>query len=324
MPSISAHAIPVSALPIIDMAGLRSSNRADSRRAVANAIGAACRDKGFFYIRNHGVAPKLIEAVARETRRFFALPADLKATLVKDEASYSAGGYEPFGVQTLEPGTAPDIKEAFDIGVELPEDHPFAAIRKLEHGSNHWPSVLPAFRTIMEEYFEIMLGLSTLLLDGIGQSLGLPDDYFQAFCHEPISLLRLLHYPQQPAQQSAGEIGAGARTDWGALTILLQDDNAGLQVWDRDTGWILFPPLPNAYVVNLGDLMARWTNDHYRSTLHRVVNLSGRERYSVPFFLDGDPDYVVSCLPNCSGPDDPAKYPPITTVDHVREMSPRR
>jgi isopenicillin N synthase-like dioxygenase len=135
-----------------------------------------------------------------------------------------------------------------------------------------------------------------------------------------MATLRLLHYPPQPPNPLPNEKGCGAHTDFGGLTTLLQDDAGGLQVWDEAEGWIAAPPLPGTYVVNLGDMIARWTNGRYRSTLHRVINRSGRERYSIPFFHGGNPDYVVSCLPGCCSEEDPPRYAPTTVAGHMREM----
>jgi isopenicillin N synthase-like dioxygenase len=155
-------------------------------------------------------------------------------------------------------------------------------------------------------------------MDGLALSLGLPEAAFAAFCQDPMAILRLLHYPPQPPSDPGQ--GAGAHTDFGALTILLQDQTGGLEVHDRALdAWTPAPPLAGAYVVNLGDLIARWTNDRYRSTPHRVVNRSGRRRYSIPFFFSGAPDYGVACLPGCLEPGESPTYPPTTVEAHIQE-----
>ena len=133
--------------------------------------------------------------------------------------------------------------------------------------------------------------------------------------------MRLLHYPPKRINAHDNEKGAGAHTDFGGLTLLLQDAVGGLQVFDRtNRTWINAQPVADSFIVNLGDMIARWTNDRYRSTLHRVVNDSGKERYSVPFFYSGNPDHEVSCIPTCLEPQETAKYPPIKVEDHIKAM----
>jgi isopenicillin N synthase-like dioxygenase len=307
-----------SALPVIDMAGLWSSRAAD-RRAVGVRLNETCRDKGFFYVANHGVPEGLIDAVFAETRRFFDQPVAVKARVDKANSKYYRG-YDPFRGQVLEAGTRPDLKEGFYIGLDLPEDDPRVLAGKFNHGPNQWPDDLPGFRPTMSAYVAAMLEVGARLMRGLALSLDLPEGHFIAFTRQPMVTLRLLHYPPQPADAAPGEKGAGAHTDWDALTILLQDDVGGLQVHDASLGWVHADPIPGTYVVNLGDMLARWTNDLYRSTLHRVVNQSRRERYSVPFFLGGNPDSVVEALPGCVGPDNPSRYAPTTAEGHLREM----
>jgi len=166
-----------------------------------------------------------------------------------------------------------------------------------------------------------MLALGHRLMRGLALSLDLPEDHFAAFTTDPMATLRLLHYPPQPAHGDPAQKGAGAHTDFGGLTLLRQDAVGGLQVWDQETGgWIHAIPVPETHVVNLGDMIARWTNDRYRSTLHRVVNRSGHERYSLPFFYVGNYDHVVTCIPTCLQPGESPKYAPTTVEAHLRDM----
>jgi isopenicillin N synthase-like dioxygenase len=283
---LSAKAVPHTSLPVIDVAGLASADPLQ-RAAVGAALHAACIDKGFFYIANHGIEPVLIDAARAEAERFFAL------------------------------SDAEKRQVDFYIGNELPLDHPRVVARAFNCGPNQWPQQSPGFRPAMEAYFAALFDLSKRLTRGLALSLDLPEDHFDAFCDEAMGTLRLLHYPPQPAQALPEQKGCGAHTDFGCLTLLWQDAIGGLQVQDSDGGWIHVPPLPGTFVVNLGDLIARWTNDRYRSTLHRVVNASGRERYSMPFFFTGRPDYVVTCLPGCTVDGEAPKYPPITVVGHL-------
>jgi isopenicillin N synthase-like dioxygenase len=293
----------VNRIPIIDVTGLRAGSAA-ARDAVAAEIAVACRETGFFYIVGHGIEPSLIAQMFAQARAFFALPL---ATKLQIETGRSGGGhgYEPLRAQRLEPGTPPDVKEGF-LMVREPE-------------RNVWPDGLPGFRATMERYAGEMQALARVVLRGMARSLDLPEDRFDAFCDEPIATLRLLHYPEQPANPSPGEKGCGAHTDWGAITFLLQDDAGGLQVRGPD-GWIDAAPVPGSFVVNLGDMMARWTNGRYRSTIHRVINTSGRPRISIPFFFDGPAAYEVVCLPSCLGDGELPQFPPITVGEHLAEM----
>lgn len=304
-------------LPIVDISGLSSPDPA-SQAAVAAAIRAACLDKGFFYCVGHGVEPTLTGALFGQARAFFALPLDEK--LKADKARSPANrGYEPLRGQVLEPGAPPDLKEGYYIGAEVAEDDPRAGAY-INVGPNVWPAGAPRFRPVMERYYETMHGVSLTLLRGLALSLALPEDHFEGFAAGASATLRLLHYPPQPAHPAPGEKGCGAHTDFGALTLLLQDDVGGLEVWDHGAeGWIDAPPIAGAYVVNLGDLIARWTNGRYRSTQHRVINRSGRERYSVPFFFTGNPAQRIEPLPGCLGKGETPLYPAVTVDAHIRE-----
>ena len=314
-----ADLINEASLPLIDLTGLLGDDPR-TRAAVAEQIGRACRDTGFFYIHNHGIDPALQAAVFQQAQRLFELPDDAKRALDK-AASPANRGYEALRGQCLEADAPPDLKEGFYLGRELAPDDPRVLAGRFNHGPNQWPAVLPAFRPVMQRYHHAMTQLAERLMAGLALSLALPEDYFAPFCEDAMATLRLLHYPPQPANAAPGEKGCGAHTDFGGLTLLLQDDNPGLQVWHHTTqAWIEATPLPGTYVVNLGDMIARWTNDRYRSTLHRVVNRSGRERYSVPFFFGGNPDHRVACIPTCLAPGETPRYPSVTVEQHYREM----
>ncbi|MGG7566020.1 isopenicillin N synthase family dioxygenase [Rhodovulum sp. DZ06] len=314
---LSARAVDAAALPVIDVSALSSSDPA-ARAATGAALRAACLDKGFFYCAGHGIPQGLVDAAFAETRAFFDRP-EAEKLAVDKALSPCNRGYERLGGQTLEAGAGPDRKEGFYIGLELPEDDPRVAAGRFNRGPNLWPRDQPGFRPVMRAYFAAMQDLGERLMRGIALSLDLPEDHFDAFCRDPLATLRLLHYP--PATGAAGERGAGAHTDFGGLTLLLQDDNGGLQVFDNKTdSWIAAAPIPGTFVINLGDMIARWTNDRYRSTLHRVVNSSGKERYSIPFFYVGNPDVEVTALPGCLAPGEAPKYPPTTVEGHIQEM----
>jgi isopenicillin N synthase-like dioxygenase len=308
---------PTPVLPMIDVAPLRDGDAAARRRG-GEQLRDACRQRGFFYVTGHGVDAALIDAVFAQSARLFALDDAAKAALDKAHSSCNRG-YEPLRNQVLEAGAPPDLKEGFYLGVELPEGDPRVLAGKFNHGPNQWPDGLPGFRPTMERYFEQMLDLGALLMRGLALSLALPERYFDPFLDRAMATLRLLHYPPQPAQPAPGEKGCGEHTDFGSVTLLLQDEVGGLQVRDAAGGWIDAPPIPGSYVVNIGDLIARWTNGHYHSTLHRVINRSGRERYSVPFFLTGAPDHEVACLPTCLDDGEAPRFAPITVAEHLAE-----
>lgn len=305
-------------LPVVDISGL-SSPDPRTRAAVGAAIRDACTDKGFMYVVGHGIDSGLRARVLEQAAIFFSLPEADKMSVSMANSPCNRG-YEPLRGQTLEAGAPPDLKESFYSGEDLPLTDPRVVAGKFNHGPNQWPAGMDDFRTTMEAYFDVMQVLSARLMTGLALSLDLPENHFAGFCMAPMSNLRLIHYPPQPANPLPNEKGCGAHTDWGALTLLMQDDVGGLQVWDEAAGWVDAPPLPDSYIVNLGDMIARWTNDRYRSTLHRVVNASGRERYSVPFFFSGNPDEPVVCLPGCATESDPPRYGPTTVEGHLREM----
>lgn len=318
MTAYKAEHVVESALPIIDVSALRGGD-ADARRAVGGEFRRACLDLGFMYVVGHGVDRALRADVLAQSAAFFAISDEKKLAIDMSLSPYNRG-YEPLGGQTLEDGAPPDLKEGFYIGEEISLDHARLREGSFNLGPNQWPADLPGFETTMMTYYAEMLALGETLMRGIALSLGLEEDYFADFCRDPLTALKLLHYPPQPANPDPGEKGCGAHTDFGGITMLMQDDNGGLQVLGKDGRWLHAPPVPDAYVVNLADMISRWTNDMYRSTLHRVINVSGKERYSVPFFFSGRPAHEVVALDCCLADGETPKYPPTTVEQHMRDM----
>ena len=218
-------------------------------------------------------------------------------------------GYIPMYAENVDPANTRDFKECFDYGAHDDEVSPF-------FGPNQMPSGLPQFETVAEDYHSAVLALARMLIGGIALSLGLPQDYFEHRQRKPITIQRVLRYPPQIGRVSLEEIGIGAHTDYGFLTVLSQDAVGGLQVRNRAGEWVTAPPVEGTFIVNIGDLVQTLTNDRYTSTMHRVINTSGLERYSIPFFIDLDFDAVVEPVPTCVSEASPAKYEAYTCGKH--------
>jgi len=292
----------MSALPLIDLA-------AGSDATLARVVDRALTEAGFFAIAGHGVPAAVSDAAFDAAHRFFALPEAAKVRWHINGWPLKRG-FDPIGWQSLDVGAPPDLKESFYLGVE--------AI-----GPNQWPdeALLPGFRSGCEAYAGQMDRVARRLMGVFALALDLPPGHFDGFMQQPTCTTRLLHYPPQPAAAAPGQIGCGAHTDWGALTLLAQDDAGGLQVQALDGDWIDVEPMPGTLVVNAGDLLQRWTNDRWRSTPHRVINrLSGRDRWSIAYFFDLDADAVIVPLEACTSAARPPRYGPITPGEHLAEM----
>lgn len=317
MSTLQAKAVSAASLPVIDIAGLSSSTPAD-RQAVGRAIREACIEYGFFYVTGHGVPQGLMDAVLAQGAAFFGQPDEKKAEVARTK-SFCNRGWDPLKSEALGLTAPPDLKETLFLGLDLPADHPAVVARRFNHGPNQWPADLPGFKPTLRAYHAALRDVSERMMVGLALALGLPEDHFAAFDRDPLSTMRMLHYPPHPADAEAAQAGAGAHTDFGALTFLLQDDNGGLQVQGLDGEWIAALPIRGSFVFNIGDAIARWTNDLFRSTLHRVVNVSGQERYSVAFFYSGHPDHKLEALPGTLAPGATPKYPPTTVEAHMTE-----
>lgn len=288
---------------------------------LAARLDAALAGPGCFTIVGHEVPPAVVEAAFDASRRFFALPERLKSQWHLGRSS-AERGFDPIGWQALDAAGPHDLKECFRFGVEHAPDHPLVLRGVAGAGANQWPDddVVPGFRAACEAYAQAMDGLSRRLLRLCALGLGLTPTAFDACMRDPLRSTRLLHYPPQPRSALLGQIGCGAHTDWGALTLLAQDDAGGLQVQMPDGAWVAIAPEPAAFVVHAGDLLQRWTNDRWRSPPHRVINgRAGADRWSIAHALDLDHDAHIEPLPHCVGPHRPARYAPITVGAHLAE-----
>ncbi|WP_052257675.1 isopenicillin N synthase family dioxygenase [Leisingera sp. ANG-DT] len=304
---LRAQRVSFDKIPVIDISAL---NTGGSLFEVAKEIRWALTNVGFFYVKNHGVPEAVVNGAFDETRAFFDLPLQDKMDLHISKSGLALRGYiEIFGENT-DPKKTKDLKECFDIGPEGPAgDAPF-------FGPNLWPAVRPEFERAVYGYHQEMKGLAQRLMRAIAVSLDLEADFFAPKMQNPITIQRLLHYPPQEGQIDESVMGIGAHTDYGSLTILAQDDVGGLQVMNRDGQWVEGAPIAGSFVINIGDLIQRLTNDLYLANLHRVVNASGRERYSIPFFIDADADAVFQPLDSCVSADNPARYEPVSCGAH--------
>ena len=302
-------------IPTIDLTGLRSGRREDLER-IGREIGRAARGLGFFSVVRHGIETSLIDAVFAQSRALFTLPqADKELLSVTRSKDYR--GYVRIGEEKLDPSTAADIKECFNAGPDLAADDPDVLAEKPFHAVNQWPD-LPGFRTTLRDFHAAALELVVALQRTIAIDLGIDAHFFDRSFTDAVGILRLLHYPPHPGTFDGSVYGAGAHTDYGNLTLLAQDDTGGLEVQRRDGTWVAVPPQAGAFVCNIGDCLMRWTNDVYVSNAHRVVNRSGRERYSIAYFGDPNEDALVACLPSCLTPGGQPKYAPITYAEYLR------
>ncbi|XP_022732371.1 2-oxoglutarate-Fe(II) type oxidoreductase-like isoform X2 [Durio zibethinus] len=292
-------------LPIIDLSS-------EDRVSTANSIRQACLDLGFFYLVNHGVEEELLKKVFEQSKKFFSLPVEEKKKFaVKNHRGYTEMYDEKLDNSLKAKG---DSKEGFYVGT-LAENH-----------QNQWPSEedLPSWRSTMEAYYEKVLSAGMKLISLVALALNLDEDFFQKLgaLNEPMAFLRLLHYPGDVDSSREGVYGASAHSDYGMLTLLLTDGVPGLQVCREKSKqpqvWEDVPSMSGAFIVNIGDMMERWTNCLFRSTMHRVM-LTGEERYSVAFFVEPNKDCIVECLESCCSESCPPRFPPIRSSDYLEE-----
>ena len=296
------------ALPIIDVSALVTDSSRQASQAVADHIRNACRAHGFFYVAGHGVDIALMQRLNTLSRQFFSLDEKEKMRWQMALGGRAWRGYFPLGGELT--SGRPDWKEGLYLGTELADDHPLVQAGTPVHGRNLFPDI-PGLRQTILQYMEAVTALGHALMRGIALSLALPADYFERrYTADPLILFRIFNYPTQDVPKDMDvQWGVGEHTDYGLLTILLQDQIGGLQV-KTPGGWVDATPVPGTFICNIGDMLERMTGGWYRSTAHRVVrNTSGSDRLSFPLFFD--PNYFaqvqpIEGLPAVPDPDDSA------------------
>lgn len=302
-----------SGIPTLDM------HRFDSDRArFVDELGAAYREFGFVGVRNHGIPAELMDRAYATFQKFFALPEAVKRAYHVPGGG-GARGYTGFGIETAKDSQYPDLKEFWHVGRELPEGHPYAAVMP----PNLWPAEVAEFREVAYGLYEALDGLGLKMLSAIALHLGLDEQFFADKVNFGNSILRPIHYPPI-TRPDIPNVRAGQHEDINFITLLIGSSAEGLQLLRRDGSWLPVTTQGDAIVCNVGDMLQRLTNHVLPSTTHRVVNPPGEKarqpRYSIPFFLHPNPDYLIETLPGCISADRPNRYPtPITAHDYLLE-----
>lgn len=304
--------MPVSDLPVIDFGPAIGGDR-NERRALAEKISRACTKVGFFYIVNHGVSETVIAAAADSMRNFFHRPTEEKRQVAVNSRHR---GWHEIGGALMYGANKPDYKEFFGIGLELPESDKDVMAGQPLRGPNNWPASLPDVRENFYRYYLEVGICGARLLQSIAMSLGLDEFFFASRYIKPMQRTQAVYYPPQPDGMGADQFGVAPHTDYGCITLLWQDDVGGLEVRGLDGEWIAAPPVPGSFVINVGDLLARWSNDRFESTPHRVINSSAGERLSIATFYD--PSYDAQVDPRDLGLGAaPALYAPVAAGDYI-------
>jgi isopenicillin N synthase-like dioxygenase len=300
------------AVPIIDVAALAAADPA-ARQRVAAEIGRASTEVGFYYVTGHQIPPAIVDGAVAASRRFFALP---MAQRMQVYSGRSNRGYTPL-FDSHHPDQKPDATEGFELGFETEDGAP-PPVESAVFAPNRWPAMAD-FRAPVVAYYRAALALGVRLLRAYALHFGLPERHFDPLFTQPVADMRLAHYPDSADVRAISDFGTGAHTDHGVLTLLWQDTCGGLEVCLGDDAWRPVPPVPDSLVVNIGELMTRWSNGRLRSTLHRVINRAGRSRFSVPLFLHPNVGTLVDprSWPGIDAAT--ARYDPVISSDYLAD-----
>ena len=306
----------IPAIPVIDLDAADATTR----------IARACESTGFLVITNHGVDSLVIDRAWVAATRFFDLALDDKMAVAMPYPGYPYG-YAPLEGERLAASlgseTPPDLKETFSMGpIHAPATPPATAAEAFVYEPTPWPAALDEFRPALEAYYSAMADLAARLMALFARALQLPPDFFDAHIDRHTSALRVLNYPALTEPAQPGRLRAGAHTDYGTVTAVRADDApGGLEVLVDDR-WTAAPVVADSFIINLGDAMARWTNDRWRSTLHRVVTppadrAATSRRQSIAFFHNANWDATIECIPTCLAAGEAPRYMPVTAGNHL-------
>jgi isopenicillin N synthase-like dioxygenase len=304
----SAKSTDAQTIPVVDITALRDGSAPIN---VAKALHQASTELGFIYIKGHGISADIIEAARNSAYDFFRQSnTDKSCVKITDKHR----GWMGYGTAKMQDDIAPDLKESYlwgyqDENGETPEDHQL-------RGQNQWPENMADMEPKAMMYFEKVHEVANHLMQGFAIGLGLDENYFLKANDKPISRGSYVYYPPQEINNGVEQFGVGPHTDFGVLTVLCQDNVGGLQVESLDGEWIEAPPIEGTLIVNVGDLLGRWTEGAYRSTPHRVLNGSGRERLSLVMAFDPNPETIVDAR-GIFGNEHINKDEPITVGDYL-------
>lgn len=305
----TAKQISASEIPVIDVAPL-IEGAPGGREKVAEEILVAAQNVGFFYIRNHGIAADVIASAMDASKEFYARPLEEKMTVRINERHR---GFLRVGEAKMYETARVDLKESFVWALDVGEDDPDYLAGSPLIGPNNWPDFMPGLRPILNAFYAESLECGRLMLQACATALGLDPNYFVTRYDKTVSRASIIYYPPQDVTLGKQQFGVAPHTDYGCLTLLHQDATGGLQVRNSSGEWVAAHPIEGTLVVNVGDLLARWSNDRFRSNPHRVVNSSGVARYSMAMFID--PNFDTPIIPVVNGGE--AKYEPTTCGKYI-------
>lgn len=300
------------AVPVIDLHDYLDG-RPGALAATARQVRDALSGVGFLVLTGHDVPQAAIDRAFGEAERFHAQPAERKLALRMNEHNngYMMSGRYAVWTSEVNRNDKPDLNEAFFIKRERPPEHPLRRSGRRFVGPNRWPAEadLPGFRAAVLDYADLLDGFARRFLPAVAVALDLAPDWFDALFDDSQFSLRLSHYP--PVEAAPNQFGIAPHTDVNFMTFLAQSEVPGLQVRMPSGAWLEVPHLPGSFAVNAGDTLQLWSNGRFRSTPHRALPPVGRHRYAIPFFIGPNFDTTIACLPTCTGPGEPPRWPPI-------------